>query len=355
MKVILLGATPPPIGGIATWTLRMMNINPEYGCEYILVDEKMIGGRDMFGNNKRNIVIELKRSLNIWKNLNKKLVETQAEIVQSCIASTTLSMMREIICSIITKLKKKKFIIHFHCTVPNTKDSILWKSLIKILCKMSDRIFVLNLQSEKFLKEITRTEIEIIPNFVEEKEVVFEKKIRKEISKVLYVGGVIESKGVLDIIDTAKLCPNIMFKLVGNPEKNVINYAKDVNNIIITGSMDKNQIKKELKDADIFIFLSKFRGEGFSMALLEAMAAGLPCIVSDWAANKDMIGSGGGSVIQKVTPRKVKKSLEEMASVEIRKNYSQRNINVVKEEYIADIIFKRFITAYSYVIGCEKI
>lgn len=49
MKVVILGCTPPPVGGIAEWTMRMLNSQLKNGWEIILVDDKMIGGREAFG------------------------------------------------------------------------------------------------------------------------------------------------------------------------------------------------------------------------------------------------------------------------------------------------------------------
>lgn len=350
MNVVLLAAVPPPVGGIATWTLRMLNIDKTYGCNYILVDEKMIGGRNMFGNNKKNIFIEIKRCFNIWKNLTNKLKNCDVDIVQSCIPSSTLSMLREYICACITKKHKKIYIIHFHCTVPNTQDSLLWKILLKKICSKSDCIFVLNNQSLNYLKQITKKRVEILPNFVEENEIVDRHTINNSIANIVYVGGVTESKGVLDILEIAKRMPNINFRLIGSPEENVVAEAEEIKNVTLTGVKDKEGVKNELKNADLFMFLSKFKGEGFSISLLEAMASGLPCIVTNWAANKDMIGNEGGYTIDNVEIDNIIEIIKKIDNYEERKKYSERNIKVVKEKYISKAIFDRYIEIYNSLL-----
>jgi glycosyltransferase involved in cell wall biosynthesis len=50
-----------------------------------------------------------------------------------------------------------------------------------------------------------------------------------------------------------------------------------------------------LLDADIFVLPS--RAEGFSNALLEAMASGLPVVVTDVGGNREAVGEGEGSLI----------------------------------------------------------
>lgn len=48
------------------------------------------------------------------------------------------------------------------------------------------------------------------------------------------------------------------------------------------------------KSADVFVFPSK--REGLSVALMEAMACGLPCVVSDIRGNRDLIDRRGGKL-----------------------------------------------------------
>ena len=98
------------------------------------------------------------------------------------------------------------------------------------------------------------------------------------------------------MLEVAKSFPSISFRFVGNAPDNIISYANDnnINNAFFVGVKPKEEVKKEMQDADVFMFLTYFYGEGFSNALAEAMAAGLPCIVTDWAANKDMIEDKGG-------------------------------------------------------------
>src|SRR5690606_8862552 len=95
MKVILLAPTPPPIGGIAGWTVRMQNANLKNGWEVEVVDEKLIKGREVFGKRtKRNLLVEIKRSCNIWKNLLRALKDKKSKVVHASIPASTTGMAR---------------------------------------------------------------------------------------------------------------------------------------------------------------------------------------------------------------------------------------------------------------------
>ena len=113
-KVVLLAPTPPPIGGIAAWTVRMMNATLPNDWQVEVVDEKIIGKREFFGDKtKHDIKSEIKRCHGIWSGLKKALKDKEAKVVHACIAANTMPVLREYISAWITKIKGRKFIIHF--------------------------------------------------------------------------------------------------------------------------------------------------------------------------------------------------------------------------------------------------
>ena len=357
MKAILLAPLPPPAGGIAGWTVRMMNAELKNGWEISVVDEKVIGDRQVFGDkSKRNLFNEIKRCFKIWSNLKKELKDPSAKVVHSCIPSITSSMMREYVCALITKFYKRKFVIHFRCTVPNTTKGKLGVFMLKRLCNKSDLILSLNTQTNEYLSKITKTPYHLIPNFISKNELMERAVISSEIKTVLYVGGVIEEKGAYDILNVAKAFPDIEFRLVGKSESAVEEYAKNENiqNAVFTGPKDREEVKEELKNADVFMFLTYFRGEGFSNALCEAMAAGLPCIVSDWAANADMIGQDGGAVVKVKDIDATIRALKDMLPQNVREKQSVANMEKVKKYYVDDVVIDQYVDAYENVLnGCS--
>ncbi|MBQ0110313.1 MAG: glycosyltransferase [Oscillospiraceae bacterium] len=261
-------------------------------------------------------------------------------------------MLREYVCARITKKKGRKFVIHFHCTIPNTTNGKFAWFLLKKLCKISDMIFVLNSQSQTCLNKITNTPIKTIPNFVNENEIVESRRINNDLKTVLYVGGIIESKGISDILKTAQRMPELSFRLIGEGENCFKDYAlkSNLNNVIFTGPKDKNGVIDELKNADVFLFLSHFDGEGFSVALTEAMASGLPCIVTDWAANADMIGENGGVITKVGDIDAVVNAFNMIKPYNVRKKQSEANIQKVMLCYNDKVVLDMFVDAYEEML-----
>lgn len=351
-QVVLLAPTPPPIGGIAMWTVRMMNAKLKHGWKVDVVDEKIIGNREFFGDRvKHNIKDEIKRCFNIWHGLTAALRDKNTSVVHSCIPANTQPVIREYICAIITKVYRRQFIIHFRCTVPNMVKSRLNKFVVKKICNISDCVMVLNKQSADFIKSITKTRVQIIPNFVDTDEFKRSHIIRDTINTILYVGGLIESKGCLDLIEIAKNFPEIEFRFIGNPETKVKNAAAGVKNVKLLGTKEHSEIAKELQDADVFAFLTYYNGEGFSNSLAEAMAAGVPCLVTDWAANKDMIEDKGGVVIPIKSPGEAIKGLKSMMPKEVRERQSAFNLNKVYRCYTDRTVLDQYVDCYEWCVG----
>lgn len=348
-RVILLAPTPPPAGGIAGWTARMLKAKLPDEWEVSVVDEKSIGGREVFGESgKRHLSDEIKRCRRIWKDLRIALKNPEAKVVQSCIPSFPLSMLREYVCARITKRNKRKFIIHFRCTVPNSVRKGYQRYILKKLCNISDMVFSLNRQSSDFLSGLTKTPIRLIPNFISESELIDERHINDELKNIVYVGGLVENKGIREIMAIAGELSDIRFILVGRGDSQFEEEAREkgISNLVFTGGKDREGVKEELQKADAFIFMTHFTGEGFSNSLCEAMAAGLPCIVSDWAANRDMIENEGGAVINVGDTKAAVAAINAMRSRDSRKKMSEFNINKVGTEYVESVVVRKYVDCY---------
>lgn len=349
MKVILLAPTPPPAGGIAGWTVRMMQSELKNGWSVEVVDEKAIGSRQVFGKAGRvNLWEEFKRSRGIWKGLKQALKDPEAKVVHSCIPSTTFAMLREYLCAGITHRRGRKFIMHFRCTVPNTTKGRAGRMMLKALCHRCDMIFSLNEQTSRYLNTLTKTPTRLIPNFIRSEELTENHEIGEKLRNAVYIGGIVKNKGIPDLLTLAEKRPDISFRLVGKGDASFEEEAKKkgLTNVVFTGPKDREGVKEELRRADVFLFMTSFRGEGFSNALCEAMAAGVPCIATDWAANRDMLENKGGVVVPVGGVAEAEKALADMESAETRKTMSEWNIGKVKASYLESVVLGQYVDAY---------
>lgn len=79
----------------------------------------------------------------------------------------------------------------------------------------------------------------------------------------------------------------------------------------------RTDIPELLKSADVFL-LPSIR-EGLNVGLMEAMASGLPCIVSDIRGNRDLISEEGGSAVDAKNPLEWKIGINRLGNADLIK------------------------------------
>jgi glycosyltransferase involved in cell wall biosynthesis len=136
---------------------------------------------------------------------------------------------------------------------------------------------------------------------------------------VLYVGWIIKEKGIHDILAASELllkkCTNFKIDLVGPiycDEEELMLLIKNhglQEVVTVTGPIHSREaLRNKYCSADIFLFPSHY--EGFPMALLEAIACGLPCIGSDAGGIPDILDDGQcGKVIKARSPAEIADAL----------------------------------------------
>ena len=93
----------------------------------------------------------------------------------------------------------------------------------------------------------------------------------------------------------------------------------------------RNDIKELLAISDCFLFTSL--QEGLPRSTMEAMASGLPCIVSDIRGNKDLINDKKGGFLCKIndTDYIADKIINLILDEDIRKRMKEYNLNFIKK------------------------
>lgn len=131
-----------------------------------------------------------------------------------------------------------------------------------------------------------------------------QKKSSKSKIRLLFVGRLVKEKGIYDLlkvfIELIKQKNKVSLTIIGSGSEktNIINLINQIrlNKLIKIKQVSYNEIPKEYKKADIFILLSKptkYWEEYFGMALVEAMASGLPIVSTDCGAIPEVVSDCG--------------------------------------------------------------
>lgn len=163
------------------------------------------------------------------------------------------------------------------------------------------------------------------------------------------------NKNTIVILEALNLLknPKIHYLLcgVGELKEKLLKYSLNNNldkNIHFLGY--RNDIQELLKISDIFVMPS-FR-EGLSRSIMEAMANGLPCVVSKIRGNTDLVEDGkGGFLIEPTDSEEFAKKINLLANdFELREKMKNYNLEKIKD-FDIKIVEKELEKIYKKVLG----
>lgn len=140
---------------------------------------------------------------------------------------------------------------------------------------------------------------------------------------------------------------NVRFTWIGGGDLESEKLLKDTKNIRITGWLEHRDVLKELKNKDIYLQTSLW--EGMPIALIEAMVAGIPAVVTDVVGNRDVVIHGTTGYIVK-SEDEFLNYLKTLISDEQLRNKMSRNARTYALKYFSLERFKSdIINAYTTV------
>lgn len=140
----------------------------------------------------------------------------------------------------------------------------------------------------------------------------------------------------------------------GEEKSNLENliYRYDLqNNIFLLGKMSKSEIASCLRGSDAFVLPS--RNENFSVAVLEALASGLPVVATDCGGIRECINDNNGIIVPVDNIGEIANALNTIIN-----NYSKYNrtdiANDCRNRFSADAIATQLTDIFEYVVNNFK-
>ena len=253
------------------------------------------------------------------------------------------------------KLKYTAHGFHFFKGAP-IKNWIIFYPIEKFCSRYTDCLITINKEDYKRAKNFKAKEVKYVPGIgVDTKKIKDIKKNRKILNEFNIKDEVVlVSVGELSNRKNHKVILKALEKVKGNfkyiicgqgaKKEELIKLSKELNlqeKVEFLGY--RQDVKEILKASDIFCFPSK--QEGLPVALMEAMASGLPVICSDIRGNKDLIEDKKGGYllksydmdeysikIQELIENKVLR--EEMGNFNLEKikDFDRKKVNTIMEE-----------------------
>ncbi len=175
-----------------------------------------------------------------------------------------------------------------------TKSS-LWRRGVRYMLNAADAVTA---EGKSYVEDIPSTfrinkKIHYLPNITFCPQGEFKPRHESHIN-MIYFGRITRQKGTDLLLDMMHLLDDkYRLYLAGNILKDISHKEIDQDQVIYLGSLPQEELLKQLAHMHIFLFPTKWFGEGQSNSLIEAMQQGLIPIVSDHGFNKDVVDDCG--------------------------------------------------------------
>ena len=282
------------------------------------------------------------------------------DVVHIC-TSASMSLMKDLILLRLAKMYGAKSIVHLHFgRTPElvVRNNWEWKLLKKVLQK-ADSVVSMDMYTYKALRELNYNNVYYCPNPLSKAiidQVESEKgTIERDSNKLLFVGHVLPSKGVYELVTACKEVDGIELHIVGKAEANIIDdlrrIASEHNDgdwLKIRGEMSHDNVLRELMSAGLFVFPSYT--EGFPNAILEAMACGCPIASSNVGAIPEMLNiekEACGVCYNAQSYSEVVNAIKLLLSdADLRRKYTLMAESRVYSEYTIDRVYEKLVSIW---------
>lgn len=177
---------------------------------------------------------------------------------------------------------------------------------------------------------------------------------------VLFLGRIQQKKG-LDILAQAfgnlvRTRDDVRLVVAGPDEDNTLTEVKTIlkshgalEKAVFPGMLTGEQKLEALSAADIFALTSY--SEGFSVALLEALSAGLPLVITDECNFPEVGDSRAGFVVRPNDSETASALMSLLDSADLRREMSENARRLVRSNYTWERIAEKMFTLYENVIA----
>ncbi len=364
LRVLLAGHLPPPLGGIATYCESLVGSSLSERVDLAFV-QTSTHERDLSqagSASYSNIRAALKDIVRFFQAL-------RAHRPQLCHLNTAygVSFAKHGLCAAIARLAGSRVLLHLHCSLPAlyTGQPGWWRWFFRQVLRMTSGVIALSSEWEQLAQILPGKPIYILKNAIDlepyqaiARERVVGSSERRPL-RVLYLGYIWKAKGSYDLVQAAgmlaSLREQVVIDLVGSemrpPELEQLTHL--IQDIGLTGMVNLHPpaFGKDKLDffrgADIFVYPSY--SEGMPMAVIEAMASGLPIVASTAGGLPDLVQDGvNGLLVEPGQPDQLAAALHSLAGdPTLRRSLGEQSARLAAEHFDIEQHIDRLVTIYT--------
>lgn len=299
-RLLFTSPLPPPPGGIATWTRRILESDLGRSFELRIVDTALPEKASVSSASRFRVGRALD-ALRLLAQLTWRLALFRPDLVH---VNTPFrwALWRDGLFVWLARLAGARTLLHFRggdFAETMAQAGSAYRGFVRAtLCRV-DRLIALDHATEQYLRrEFGEAAVRYVPNFVrlEEFGAPPDRAARDGARvEILFVGWLLAEKGVRELLEATRGLSGVRLTLVGPPQPSFVatiggSLSALGERVRVLPPQPKDEIRRLYAEADIFV-LPTYR-EGFPNVVLEAMAAGLPVVATPVGAIPDAVRDG---------------------------------------------------------------
>lgn len=355
--VLVYGQVPPPHNGSNVMTREFLAAVRKSGREPVL-SRKSLSGRVDDVNRIRPV--KAFRLAATWARLAATLRRAKPDLAVVFASSTLIGLAAESVVAALCRLHRVPYAVYLHTDVHRRLPGAPFplRPVLRSVFRSAAATLVLGGAFKAELAAQGLERVFVLPNCVDGPAAVNGDRPRDGRARVLFLSNIEESKGVLTLLRSVPLvlaeAPGAMFTIAGPWRGRAIRREVEAllaasvpaGSVVLAGEAYGERKAELLAGHDVFVLPS--RREAQSLAVLEAMAAGLPVVATSVGAMADMVVDGTtGFLVPPDDPEALARRLAELVRDDGirtsmgrsgRRVYEQLFTPAVYEKNVADIL-----------------
>ena len=367
-KILFILHMPPPVHGAAMVGKYIHDsevINSEFDCNYInLTTADSLEDIGKVGMRKLTAFVRL------LVKIKRAVTEQKPNLVYITPNSAGGAFYKDFVVVMILKRMGCKVVVHFHNKGVSKRqermfDDLLYKRFFKGI-----KVILLGASLYKDVeKYVKKEDFYICPNGIPPMNFHYKQndspfKGLNEVPRLLFLSNLIESKGVIVLLDALKILQDkgvsFVCDFVGGETAEMD--AKRFNVEVEKRGLGEKAVYKGKKHGtdklmeygrtDIFVFPTYYSNECFPLVLLEAMEQGIPCVTTNEGAICNIIDDGAnGFIVKRKDVHSLVDKIETLLTdKELRTRMGENGRDKFRKEFTLEVFERKFVEILTRVL-----